>query len=520
MSKKAAKKAAAKAAKEAKKAANAAARGQKQGGAAEEEDDPLKANYGKLPLMNSSVKTGRTWTNVCDVGSSMAGTRVLVRARVHAVRGKGKSAFLVLRQRTATVQAVMFADGEHISKPMVKFASNLTKESVVDVSAEVVKPDSPVTGCSQSDVELNVRTIHLVSAADPNLPFLMEDACRSDTLLNEEGSQYVRVGQDTRLDNRVLDLRTPANMAIFTVQSGVCALFREILMSKGFQEIHTPKLIGGTSEGGANVFRIDYFDRKGCLAQSPQLYKQMAICGDFERVFEIAPVFRAENSFTHRHMCEFTGLDFEMMIHEHYHEVLDVISDLFIYMFDGLNARYAKELAVINEQHPFEPLEYLRPTLRLTFKEGCDMLKEHGVDQDPHGDLDTPTEKLLGKLVKEKYKTDFYILEKYPASVRPFYTMPCPEDKNLSNSFDVFIRGEEIISGAQRIHDTELLRKRAVECGMEVEGIQSYIDSFKYGAVPHGGCGVGMERVIMLFCALGNIRKSSMFPRDPKRLTP
>lgn len=448
-------------------------------------------------------------------------TLVLGARSVHAVRGKGKSCFLVLRQRTATVQAVMFADDVQISKPMIKFASNITKESIVDVVATVAKPDAEITSCTQKDAELAVKTIHVVSAADPNLPFLLEDASRSDTLLNAEGSEYVRVGQDTRLDNRVVDLRTPANMAIFTVQSGVCALFREILMSKGFQEIHTPKLIAGTSEGGANVFNIKYFDRNGCLAQSPQLYKQMAICSDFERVFEIGPVFRAENSFTHRHMCEFTGLDLEMAINEHYHEVLDVLGELFVYMFDGLNSRYSEELKVINEQHPFKPLRYLRETLILTFAEGCALLKEHGIDQDPYGDLDTPTERKLGEIVAEKYKTDFYILEKYPLNVRPFYTMPCPEQPDkLSNSFDIFIRGEEIISGAQRIHDPQLLQERAVACGMDVAGIQSYIDSFKFGAVPHGGCGVGMERVVMLFCGLGNIRKSSMFPRDPRRLTP
>jgi aspartyl-tRNA synthetase len=258
-----------------------------------------------------------------------------------------------------------------------------------------------------------------------------------------------------------------------------------------------------------------------CLAQSPQLYKQMAIEADMDRVFEIGPVFRAENSNTHRHLCEFTGLDMEMTIKEHYSEVLDVLNDLFLHMFDGLNERFKHELEVVNAQHPFEPLKYLNPTLRLTFPEGIKMLQDHGVEGvDPLGDLSTEQERVLGQLVKEKYDTDFYILHKYPLNARPFYTMPCPHDGDYTNSFDIFIRGEEIISGAQRIHDVELLSKRAVECGIEIETIQAYIDAFKYGALPHGGCGVGLERVVMLFLNLGNIRKTSMFPRDPRRLAP
>jgi aspartyl/asparaginyl-tRNA synthetase len=246
----------------------------------------------------------------------------------------------------------------------------------------------------------------------------------------------------------------------------------------------------------------------------------MAVEADFERVFEIGPVFRAENSNTHRHLCEFTGLDFEMAISEHYFEVLDVIDALFLHIFDGLTARHASELAAVNAQHPFEPLQYLRPSLRLTFEEGIAMLAEAGLQVDPFGDLSTETERVLGRLVKEKYKTDFYILHRYPLAARPFYTMPAPDDGRYTNSYDVFIRGEEIISGAQRVHDPVMLAKRAGECGIDVASIQPYIDAFKFGALPHGGAGVGLERVVMLYLAAGNIRKTSMFPRDPKRLAP
>lgn len=516
-------KAAEKAAKEAAKAARAAQRGQKQAAPTQADpNDPLKDHYGDSERVQSQIITGRKWTDVLQLSPQLKGEKVLVRARVHAVRGKGKSAFLVLRQQTATVQAVLFVDDVYVSKGMVKYVTAIPRESIVDVEGVLDAPETPIEGCSQSTVELKVTAVHCISRATL-LPFEVVDAARSAEQIRrgqEAGEQWVTVNQDTRLDNRPIDLRTPANQAIFRLQSAVTQLFREALLSEGFMEIHTPKLLSGASEGGAAVFKFDYMGRPGCLAQSPQFYKQMAICSDFGKVFEIGPVFRAENSFTHRHLCEFTGLDMEMAIHESYHEVLDVLDKLFVYMFQGLNSRCKQELAVVGEQYPFEPLVFLPKTLRLTFAEGIQMLQEAGYDVDPLGDLNTELERALGKLVKAKYNTEFYILHRYPLAIRPFYTMPCKDDERYSNSFDIFLRGEEIISGAQRVHDPELLVERAKAWGIPLETVQSYIDAFKYGATPHGGCGVGLERVVMLFCALDNIRKTSMFPRDPKRLAP
>jgi nondiscriminating aspartyl-tRNA synthetase len=490
---------------------------------APEPDDPLASKYGDLEMVQSKSCGLQTFTRIDKLDESLVGSKVLVRSRIHAVRGKGKSAFLVLRQRTATAQAVLFADDTTVSKGMVKYASQITRESIVDVGGTVTAPEAPVEGCSQSKVELQVDYIKVVSRSQI-LPFEIVDASRSQAdveAAEAKGEKMATVSQDTRLDNRFLDLRTPANQAIFKVQSGVCQLFKEILLSMDFQEIHSPKLIAGASEGGAQVFKLDYKGQEACLAQSPQLYKQMAICADFERVFEIGPVFRAEDSYTHRHLCEFMGLDLEMVINEHYFEVLDVIEKLFEHIFNGLATKYAHELSVISSQFPFE-MPVFKP-LRLTFPEGIKMLQDsgyNGSEVDPLGDLNTAAERALGVLVKEKYGTDFFILHRYPQSVRPFYTMPCSDDPLYSNSYDVFIRGEEIISGAQRVHDPDLLTERALACGVPVPTIQSYIDSFKYGAPPHGGAGVGLERVVMLYCGLDNIRKTSLFPRDPKRLTP
>jgi aspartyl/asparaginyl-tRNA synthetase len=246
----------------------------------------------------------------------------------------------------------------------------------------------------------------------------------------------------------------------------------------------------------------------------------MAICSDFDRVFEIGPVFRAENSHTSRHLCEFTGLDIEMTFKDHYFELLDFMSDMFVSIFAGLEKRFSKELGTINEQYPFEPFKCKTPVVKLSYEDGVAMLKEAGFTQSPFEDLDTVNEKTLGKLVREKYDTDFYMLYHYPEEARPFYTMLDPEDPRFTNSYDFFMRGEEITSGAQRIHDADMLEKRAKEKEIELEGIKDYIEGFKYGAQPHGGCGIGLERVVKLYCGIHNVRKCSLFPRDPKRITP
>lgn len=490
--------------------------------AAAREADPLKGRYGDLPLIQSSEKTGRVWRRLDTLTDADVGTTVLVRARVHAVRGGGRSSFMVLRQRSTTVQLLVAADEAeaNVSRTMVKYASTLPKETVVDVEGEVVA--ATVASCTLASLELHAATIRAVSRAAP-LPFDIVDAGRSDAdvaAAAAKGEALVTVSQDTRLDARVVDLRVPASQAIFRVQSAVCQLFREALLGMGFVEIHSPCLIAGASEGGASVFTLDYCGRPACLAQSPQLYKQMALAADFDRVFEITPVFRAEKSFTHRHLTEFTGLDFEMAIHEHYDEALDVIDALFVSIFDGLNERWGKELEVVRAQYPAPPLRYLRTTLRLTHAEGIAMLRAAGHDIDEMSDLNTEAERVLGRLVAVAHGTDFFILTRYPAAVRPFYTMPCPDDPSRSNSYDVFIRGEEIISGAQRVHDADMLTAAATAAGILPDSLADYIQSFRYGAFPHAGAGVGLERVVMLFLGLDNIRKASLFPRDPKRLTP
>jgi nondiscriminating aspartyl-tRNA synthetase len=508
-----------KAEKAAKKSSHKVEEGKDDGVQQGEVDGPdiSEGKYGVQEMNQSKTKGSVTISSVKNLKAKMAGNIVYIRGRLHTSRAKGKQCFFVVREQQDTVQCLAFVN-QIVSKQMVKFISHISKESIIDVQAEIIKAEDKIESCTQQNIELHVHQVWVVSASDPQLPLQIEDAARR--ISEEDEGTFARVNPDTRLDNRVLDLRTPANQAIFRLEAGVCSLFRESLAAKGFVEIHTPKIISAASEGGANVFKVSYFKGSAYLAQSPQLYKQMAIAADFDRVFTVGGVFRAEDSNTHRHLTEFVGLDLEMAFKFHYHEVLDVIGNMFTEMFKGLRDRYQNEIQTVCVQYPHEPFKFLDPPLRLEFPEAVQMLREAGVDMGDEDDLSTPAEKLLGRLVKAKYDTDFFILDKFPLAVRPFYTMPDPANNMYSNSYDMFMRGEEILSGAQRIHNPQFLTERAKHHAIELHTISSYIDSFRYGCPPHAGGGIGMERVTMLYLGLDNIRKTSMFPRDPKRITP
>lgn len=384
-----------------------------------------KEAFGDYPLIKSTFRSERKWTAVSQVDEALEGQEVLVRARIHNVRGKGNNCFIVLRENFFTLQACAFKS-EQTPKEMITYMSDVPCESIVDIVGKVVKPGKPIQSCTQQ-VELQILRFYVVNRSSNRLPLQIADASRKvdhnefdpneeDEPAKEEkleekpeekkpqekrGKQEKEeapiVKMKTRLDNRVIDLRTTAKQAIFRLQSGVCQIFREFLIDNDFVEIHTPKLLGGSSEGGSNVFNFKYFGKPACLAQSPQLYKQMCVMSDFQRVFEIGPVFRAENSFTHRHMCEFIGLDLEMAIKEHYFEVLEFFGELFPYLFNNLEKRFAKELKAINEQFEFTPFKCKVPVVKLTFEEGIQLLKENGIEWSVHEDLSTEVEKKLGE---------------------------------------------------------------------------------------------------------------------------
>ncbi|KAF2230826.1 aspartyl-tRNA synthetase [Viridothelium virens] len=463
--------------------------------------------------------------------------RVALRCVVENARVQSaKLAFLVLRQGAESVQAVVAAS-ETLSRQMVKFAGGVPAESVVLVEGVVRRPKEAIKSASVGHLELHVERFFVVSRSESQLPLQVEDAERAIPAEGLEGKGEEDDGRpivtlNTRLEHRVIDLRARHNAGIFKIKDGVCALFSEYLRDKGFVGVQTPKLLGAATEGGSNVFEVTYFGKKAYLAQSPQFYKQMMVAARYEKVMEIGPIFRAENSNTARHLTEFTGLDMEMAFEEDYHEVMTVLEELMLHIFNGLRTRYAKETELVRSIYHVD--EFKLPEAgkvpRIQFPEAVKMLRGAGEQIGDFDDLSTPQEKLLGRLILEKYSTDFYVIDQYPLAVRPFYAMPsaqttsAPLSEQYSNSYDFFMRGQEIMSGGQRVHDAALLSKRMKEFEPPLDpthpGFKDYVNAFKYGCPPHGGGGIGLERIVMLWLGLPNVRLASLFPRDPVRLAP
>lgn len=494
-----------------------------------DETEDMRTKYGILPINYYAPQQppNEKRISVVDLTERDVGEWVTFRARIHAIRKiSARRVFIVLRQQTGSIQGVLH---EHagVSLAMVYWAKHLRLESVARVRAVVQEPKAKqgrIIGASVQNLEVSIHEIHIEGATTSPLPFNVAEAEVTQAEVEASKNARHQVSERARLQNRIVDLRTNTSQSIFRVQSGVSTYFREYLRGKGFIEIHTPKLQGGATESGASVFKVDYFGRPAFLAQSPQLAKQMCISADFGRVFEIGAVFRAENSNTHRHMTEYTGLDLEMAIDEHYHEVLRTLDGLFKYMFAKIYENYRHEIDTLKKHFPHEDLIWLDQTPIIPFHEGIRLLNESGW-RDDNGkplpedeDLGTRDEIQLGKLIKQKYGTDYYVLDKFPATARPFYAMPDPENSKITNSFDIFLRGQEILSGGQRIHDEKMLARQMERLKMDPNTLDEYMQGFAWGAPPHGGGGIGLERMLMLLLSLGDIRHATLFPRDPKSL--
>jgi nondiscriminating aspartyl-tRNA synthetase len=460
-----------------------------------EESEPEPANelYGRLTEPYEIM-------SVAEVAELAEGTDVAFRARINTQRRISAALdFILFRDQTHTIQGVL----ANAPTEMIKWVQHLPHESLVQVTGKLQRPPptvGKVRSATSHALEVAIHTLHLVNQAH-DVPF--------DNYKPVAG-ELVR----HRMENRVLDLRHPSNQAIFRVRSTVTRQFRNMLDGLGFLEIQTPKLQPAATESGSQVFKVNYFGRNAFLAQSPQLAKQMAISADFGRVFEIGPVFRAENSNTHRHLTEYTGLDLEMTINQSHHELINVVDQVLKSIFAAVQAM--PELAIVRERFPSTDLVWLEETLILPFVDGVRMLREDGVQMDEEEDLSTRNEIHLGKLVKAKYNTDYFILDKFPAAVRPFYTMR--SGTRWTNSFDIFVRGQEICSGGQRIHDVNVLRDNMAQHGLTGDGMEEYLAAFEIGAPPHGGAGLGLERIVMLILELGDVRHTTLFHRDPKSL--
>lgn len=498
--------------------------------AMENETDEQKTKYGVLPInayAGEDPHMEDKWTNVMDLKREQAGEVVTFRARIHNVRKvSAHLMFIELRQQTATIQGILHEHGS-VSQHFLYWAEHLHVETVVKITGVIQEPKAKqgeILGVSVGNIEIHIHEMHVEATPSEPLPFTVHEAEVTQAETEKEGDTRHRVSERARINNRIIDLRTTAAQAIFRVQSGICQAFRSHLYSLNFVEIHTPKLQGAASESGASVFKVNYFDRPAFLAQSPQLGKQMSVAADFRRVFEIGPVFRAENSNTHRHLTEFTGLDLEMAIEKHYHEVLRVLDTTFKAIFKHIYDNYRNEIEIVKRQFPHEDLVWLDETPVLPFAEAIRMLNEtgwlgeNGKPLPEDEDLGTRDEIQMGKVVKEKYGTDYYVLDKFPASARPFYAMPDPKDAKITNSFDIFLRGQEILSGGQRIHDAPMLIGKMEALKMDPKSMEEYMSGFEWGAPPHGGGGIGLERILMLLLKLGDIRNASLFPRDPRSL--
>ena len=336
-----------------------------------------------------------------------------------------------------------------------------------------------------------------------------------DKLPFEINSYKNKAALETQLDHRTIALRRPEIRAIFKVQNEIEQAFRDYLRSKNFEQIHTAKIIDSSTEGGSEMFTVNYFDRRSFLAQSPQFYKQMMVGAGFERVYEIGHAYRAELHNTWRHLNEYVSLDVEMGFIKDEFELMDLEEGFLDYLFKHLNKVCKKELEMYKVELPNEV-----KIPRITLEESHKILLEKYNKKSPIGNIDAKGEELICDYVKKEYGTEFVFLTKYPVAKRPMYTMPDDEDKTLTKSFDLIYDGLEITTGGQRINDYEMLKENIIKFGLNPEDFDFYLDTFKYGMPPHGGFAIGLERLTMKILKLSNIREATLVPRDMKRLTP
>jgi len=416
------------------------------------------------------------------------GFAVKVAGWVHVIRDLGGIVFLLLRDSDGLIQVV--ASKSDLGDELFSKFKDLMPEAVVSIEGRIKRsPKAP------GGVEVRAHAIEVLNKA--SVPPHLEPASRSKLTLDE------------RLDNRVVDLRKPRNMAIFKFQSALLKYIREFLDKNGFVEVFTPKLIATATEGGAALFPIAYFDMEAFLAQSPQLYKEQ-LSSVFERVYEIGPLFRAEESQTDRHVSEYVGVDVEVAFAT-YEEVMELLEELLVYSaskaFEELEGELKRvELSCLKLEKPFP---------RITYDEALSILAENGVNIGWGEDLSTEAERKLG----EVFKGPYFIVD-WPTRTKPFYIMPKPEDPEVSLSFDLMIGRIEVASGGQRIHDKDLLISRLKSSGLEPESFKHHLKCFEWGMPPHSGWGLGLARLVMTLLGLSDIREAILYPRDRWRLVP
>lgn len=419
------------------------------------------------------------------------GKTVKVNGAVHTIRDMGEVAFVILRKREGLLQCV-FEEGK------TQFdLKDLKEASTIEVEGTVKAEDRAPNG-----FEIRLDTIKVLSEPAAPMPLAISKWKLNTSL-------------EANLNNRAIALRNIRERAKFRIQEGVVRGFRDFLYSQGFTEIHTPKVGAKSAEGGANLFRLEYFHRPAVLQQSPQFYKQMMV-GVFDRVFETAPVFRAEKHNTKRHLNEYTSLDFEMGYIDGFEDIMAMETGFLQYMIALLKKYYAKELNIWNVTLP--NVDKI-PTVRFDEAKKKVAEKYNRQIRNPY-DLEPEEEALIGQYFKEECDADFVFVTHYPSKKRPFYAMDDPADPTYTLSFDLLYQGLEITTGGQRIHDYQMLMDKIEKRGMESEGMEQYLAVFKHGMPPHGGLGIGLERLTMKLIGEDNVRETTLFPRDLSRLEP
>ncbi len=425
------------------------------------------------------------------VESAMYNTEIKITGIVHSLRDMSDIVFILLRKREGVVQNVLNKTNVDID----------IKEIHEGTSVEIIG-EATIEDRAPNGFEIKVKSVKILSQPADKMPLPI-------------GKWKMKTSLETKLALRPVSLRNIRERAVFKIQEGIVKGFRDFLHEEGFTEIRTPKIVAGNAEGGANVFKLEYFGKKAFLAQSPQFYKQMLV-PVYDRVFEVAPVFRAEKHNTTRHLNEYTSMDFEMGFIDSFEDIMDMEAGMLQYVMALLEKEYAKELKILNIEMP-----NVATIPRVRFDEAKELVasKYDRQIKNPY-DLEPEEEILIGEYFKEEYDSDFVFVTHYPAKKRPFYAMDDPENTIFTLSFDLLFKGMEITTGGQRIHDYNMQVEKMKARGMEPEEFTNYLNAHKHGMPPHGGLGIGLERLTMKLLGETNVRETTMFPRDLSRLEP
>ena len=424
------------------------------------------------------------------------GEEVRIRGSVETIRDQGKIIFFIIKDRSASVQAVCWiGNGEKLFNT----AKKVTTESIVDVIGIVKEAKQVLAG-----YELEIKNLVVDSLAQTPLPIVIEEE-HSDNL----------TALNKRLDYRWIDLRSKKNHLMFEVATTMTKALRDYCLENEFTEIQAPRIISAASEGGANVFEVKYFDRKAYLAQSPQFHKQMAMAAGFERVFNVGPVFRAEKSFTTRHLTEYTSFDVEMSYIDSFKDVCEFEESMIKHMLKEVKEKYGetiKEVFGVDVVVPEGKFPFL------TVEEAKKKLKSAGIPSKDDGDFSPEEERAIGEIIQKETGSEFVFMIDYPHRQRAFYHMKNSEHPTLALGYDLFWKGVEITTGAQREHRYEELKKNAIERNISEDSLEDYFDYFKYGCPPHGGFAIGTERLLMKLLEVDSVLEATYLPNTPNRL--